>query len=317
MLATEAALGLRRGVAQHRATAWCGGWCVSCVLCVSRLISLGLCVICAFVVYLCLSSSSDDHLLSHSCLGTGMRFGTQNKFCHYRASLVHSVSLHCFLIPVGALVGAVSRYCHSWCRLFGPLHILGRVFVRCVLVNTLQYHDTVEFVQDSETEDPQVVAEPGVGTKPWQDNGKELMRTEHWDHGLDRIHLQVSQPQHWRTRTDIGNAIFDSGRQPHRCRRTGRGDGSSRQLKGESRTAAEVVMDDALVQDDGIDLIVEELDGCWEVTQDQDKASKIEKALLRDTKGTSTLRRPSCPMWQGGSLTFNNWRMHWGRHYQQ
>ena len=37
-------------------------------------------------------------------------------------------------------------------------------------------------------------------------------------------------------------------------------DGFLRQLKGESRTAAEVVMDDALVQDDGIDLIVEELD---------------------------------------------------------
>ena len=45
------------------------------------------------VVYLCLSSSSDDHLLSPSSLGTGMRFGTQNKFCNYRASLVHSVSL--------------------------------------------------------------------------------------------------------------------------------------------------------------------------------------------------------------------------------
>ena len=53
-----------------------------------------------------------------------------------------------------------------------------------------------------------------------------------------------------------------------------------RQLKGESRTAAEVVMDDALVQDDGIYLIVEELDRCWEVTQDQDKASKIEKGLF-------------------------------------
>ena len=52
-----------------------------------------------------------------------------------------------------------------------------------------------------------------------------------------------------------------------------------RQLNGESRTAAEVVMDGALVQDDGIDLIVEELDRCWEVTQDQDKASKIEKAI--------------------------------------
>ena len=60
---------------------------------------------------------------------------------------------------------------------------------------------------------------------------------------------------------------------------------------GESRTAAEVVMDDALMQDDGIDLIVEELDRCWEVTQDQDKASKIEKALFetrRDVKMETT-----------------------------
>ena len=63
------------------------------------------------------------------------------------------------------------------------------------------------------------------------------------------------------------------------------------QLKGESPTAAEVVMDDALVQDDGIDLIVEELDRRWEVTQDQDKASKIEKALFetqRDVKMETT-----------------------------
>ena len=60
-----------------------------------------------------------------------------------------------------------------------------------------------------------------------------------------------------------------------------------RQRKGESRTAAEVVIDDALVQDDGIDLIVEELDRCWEVTQNRDKASNIEKALFetqRDVK---------------------------------
>ena len=50
-------------------------------------------------------------------------------------------------------------------------------------------------------------------------------------------------------------------------------------------------MDDALVQDDGIDLIVEELDRWWEVTQDQDKASKIEKALFetqRDVKMETT-----------------------------
>ena len=64
-----------------------------------------------------------------------------------------------------------------------------------------------------------------------------------------------------------------------------------RQLKGESRTAAEVVMDDALVQDDGTALIAEELDRCWEVTQDQDKASKIEKAPFetqRDVKTETT-----------------------------
>ena len=36
-------------------------------------------------------------------------------------------------------------------------------FVQCAMLNTLQYHDTVGFGQDSETEDPQLVAEPGVG----------------------------------------------------------------------------------------------------------------------------------------------------------
>ena len=64
-----------------------------------------------------------------------------------------------------------------------------------------------------------------------------------------------------------------------------------RQLRGESRTAAEVVMDDALVQDDGIDLIVDELDLCWEVTQNQNRASKIEKPLFetqRDVKTETT-----------------------------
>ena len=50
-------------------------------------------------------------------------------------------------------------------------------------------------------------------------------------------------------------------------------------------------MDDALVQDDGIDLTVEEQDRCWEVTQDQNRASKIEKALFetqRDVKTEAT-----------------------------
>ena len=47
--------------------------------------------------------------------------------------------------------------CTQWC--------LSRLQTRdcSVLVNTLQFHDTVDFVQDSETEDPLLVAEPGVG----------------------------------------------------------------------------------------------------------------------------------------------------------
>ena len=48
------------------------------------------------VVYPCLSSSSDHHWL-HRCLGTGMRVGAQNKFCHYRASLVQLASAIVFL----------------------------------------------------------------------------------------------------------------------------------------------------------------------------------------------------------------------------
>ena len=164
----------------------------------------------------------------------------------------HVLSLSCifgsfgvldrFLILVGALVGAVSRYCHFWYRLFGPLQHR-QIFVRCVLVNTLQYNDTVDFVQDSETEDPQLVAEPGVGRKH-----DKTMETR----------SSTSLQKNWQGRWPL------------------------RQLKGESRIAAEVVMDDALVQDDGIDLIVDELDRCWEVTQDQEKDRKCP---LRDTKG--------------------------------
>ena len=89
-----------------------------------------------------------------------------------------------------------------------------------------------------------------------------------------------------------------------------------RQLKGESQTEAEVVLDNALVQEDGIDMFVEELDRCWEVTQDQDKSVKIEKASTRH-RGTSKRKRPLCPTWLGGNLTFSNRRTYWVRHYPQ
>ena len=61
-----------------------------------------------------------------------------------------------------------------------------------------------------------------------------------------------------------------------------------RQLRGECQTAAAVVMDDDLAQDDGIDLIADELDRCWEVMQDQDKASKIENALFETQREVKT-----------------------------
>ena len=65
-------------------------------------------------------------------------------------------------------------------------------------------------------------------------------------------------------------------------------DGFLRQLKGESRTAAEVVMDDALVQDDGIDLIVEELRS--RKTKTKRRRSKRPSSRHR---GTSKWKRPS------------------------
>ena len=113
------------------------------------------------VVYPCLSSSSDDHPLLHSCLGTGLRVGSQNKYCHFRASLVRSAS-------------AIVFTSLSLCR-WGSITILlllvhiSQVFatvtipVLVALANTLQSHDTVDYVQDSETEDPQLVAGPSVG----------------------------------------------------------------------------------------------------------------------------------------------------------
>ena len=61
-----------------------------------------------------------------------------------------------------------------------------------------------------------------------------------WELVLDRILFRVSRHQLWRTRVDNGpwTVAGDIGvaKEPG--------------LKGESRTAAEVVMDDALTQDD-------------------------------------------------------------------
>ena len=80
-----------------------------------------------------------------------MRVGSQNKFCHFLASLVHSASAIVFSslsvywwgsITILVLVVHIMR---TFATVTTP--VLG------VLVNTLQYPDTGDFVQDSETED--------------------------------------------------------------------------------------------------------------------------------------------------------------------
>ena len=96
------------------------------------------------------------------------------------------------------------------------------------------------------------------------------------DHGLDRIHLRASQRQHQRTLVDLRMSQAPSSWQKKR-----QGGWGLRQL-------AEVILDDALIQDDGFYLIKGEPDRCWEVTQDQDKASKIEKALLETQRDVKT-----------------------------
>ena len=121
------------------------------------------------------------------------------------------------------------------------------------------------------------------------------MRTQQWDHGLDRIPYTYRK---WKRDLRLRQAT--SSLQKNR-----QGGWLLRQLKGESRTAAEVVMDDALVQDDGIDRLDPGRTGLmWEVTQDQDKASKIENALSetqRDVKMKTTFmsyvarRKLNCP----------------------
>ena len=59
-----------------------------------------------------------------------------------------------------------------------------QILVRCVLVNTLQHHDTVGFCINIPDGRSTVGSGARRGTKPWQDNGKELMRTQQWDHDL-------------------------------------------------------------------------------------------------------------------------------------
>ena len=161
------------------------------------------------VVHVHLSRSSDEHLCSHCCLGTGMRVGTV------------------FVIIV-----------HLWT-------FASATFSVCVLVYRLSYHDTATSVKDSETGDPQLVAQPSVGRNhPWR--AMEKSRRGHssgtvWPGTTSEI-LSANSSVHLPS-MEARPSTWATSLQKNR-----RGGSLLRQLKGESRTAAEIIMDDALVQ---------------------------------------------------------------------
>ena len=200
-----------------------------------------------FVVYPCLSSSSDDHPLWHSCLGTGMRVESQKQ--------VLSISRHLWFIRRRPLFAVV--VVGVWWEQYHDTATSGT-----------DYSDLRSMARHRERIDEETAVGPRFGQDPPPSFSAPTLAYTY---------------RQWKRDLRLWQAT--SSLQKNR-----QGRWLMRQLKGESRTAAEVVMDDALVQDDGIDLIVEKLDRCWEVTQDQDKASKIEKAFetQRDVKMEAT-----------------------------
>ena len=69
--------------------------------------------------------------------------------------IVHLWSIRCaqsFVVAVGVSGGNGITILLFLVRIFWTFATV-KIFVLCVLVNTLQYHDTVDIVQDSETED--------------------------------------------------------------------------------------------------------------------------------------------------------------------
>ena len=68
------------------------------------------------VVYLCLSSSSDSHLIVSQLFGHRHAVRNTKQVLSLSCIMGSFGVLVCLVITVGLLVGAVSRYCHSWKR---------------------------------------------------------------------------------------------------------------------------------------------------------------------------------------------------------
>ena len=75
-------------------------------------------------------------------------------------------------------------------------------------------------------------------------------------------------------------------------------------------------MDDALVQDDGIDSIVEELDRCLEVIARLRQSVEYRRGPLRDTEGRQNANDIHVIRGKEEALLSTIVRMHWGRKYR-
>ena len=93
---------------------------------------------------------------------------------------VHLTSVSCILGFNGICDSVLSALLCWWKQYHGTassgIDCLDRrnrdSFVWCVLVNRPHYHDIVIVVRELETEDPQLVAEPGVGRNHGEAMGK-------------------------------------------------------------------------------------------------------------------------------------------------
>ena len=85
------------------------------------------------VVYLCLSSLSDSHPIVSQLFGHRHAVRNTEQVLSLSCIIGSFGVLDCLLIPIGLLVGAGSRYCHSWYRFIRTISNFGKpLFGVCV-----------------------------------------------------------------------------------------------------------------------------------------------------------------------------------------
>ena len=202
------------------------------------------------------------------------------------------------------------------CVIIVHLWTLATVLV-CVLVKRRQYHRTANSVKGSETGDPQLVAEPGVG------------RNHEWAMGKSRRGHRSATTVWTRSTSELlsassgvllppnGSAISDFGKRPHHCRRTGgwmafapaqkREPDSSRDCHGRCAGAGRRYRFDR--GGTGATLGGHARPG---------QGVEDREGPLRDSEGRQDGKYLRVPRtWRGGNSMFNSWTKRLGSHCQR